>query len=255
MKMEAAKKPLVVGVYARNDPRLANLLSPLVDALNRNKGINAAPVHMLAGKDKDCCTNVVRRELRNTDVGAIISLEAGNELRVYFNGDPAPALFAGGAMAGLLKAEGHSYPSKKYAISKSGQTLSALSAEIANVFSEFGLPAMGVRQMQSQIMFFRENCDPFPLEKRLEMALNPFFTFDVPNDHVRFMQAMEKLHTVCAKYDYPMLFVKNSGRQLVPALHIELPGPVLALGNALAGIIDAGVSKLLGTDGMAQRAQ
>ena len=255
MKMKVAKKPLVVGVYVRNDPRLANLLSPLVEALNRNKGIEAAPAHALAGKGKDCCTNVMLRELRNTKVGAIVSLEAGSELRVYFNGDPAPAVFAGGVIAGLLQIEGHAYPSCAYAIDKSGQTLSAFSAEIATVFTEFGIPDMGVRQMQSQIKFFRNSDDQIPLEKRLEMTLNPFFTLDLPDEHARFMRVMEKLHAVYTAYDYQMLFVKNSGRKTVPALHIELPGPALALGNALAGIIDAGVSRLLGTDGMASRAQ
>jgi len=246
MSVKTNSRKASVGVCVRPGNAMVRL-EPIIDTLNGKPGIAAASVHKLAGKDRGCCLNAVRQELRSAKVDAIITVDAGKALRVIHNNNPSAAVCAAGSMAAFLNHEGYkvSLPGG-YAQDVSGLTLSALSAEIGRAFSHSGLPGIGVRRMQEEIAQFRNSCGTMPLGKRLEMSINSLFTsprgFDTPG----FVGVMERLEGIFAKYDYPLLFVKGNGEKPVPALHIELPeGAVALLGDRIAGAVAQGAESLL----------
>jgi len=247
LKMESKQNGLiVVGVCARKDPRLSPFVRHITDIMNERHGVMAAPLNGLVGKKDDCCPNVVRQEIRKVKVDAIVSLGTGKELRVCHNGHHEQAVFAAGALDSILNSYGNVVAvSPELVVDKKAHTLSALSDELSDAFSGSGLPAIGIRKMQSEIMRFRNSCDQMPLDKRFEMALDSLFTTARGFDTKGFVKAMGKVHEIFAKYDYPMLFVKDKSRKFVPALHIELPESALAQGKKLADAVDRGADWLL----------
>lgn len=245
MEVKTAKKPFVVGVCARKDPRLCPFVQHITDTLNARHGVMAAPLNGLVGKKDDCCPNVVRQEIRNIELGAIVSLGIGEKLRVYHHGNEAQALYSAGNAAVQLNRAGYRIAlPDDCTINMESKTLSALSNEIGAVFAESGLPEIGVRRLQAEIMHFRSSYEQVSLEKRFEMALDGLFSSPAGFDTQGFVKVASRLHEIFAKYDYPMLFVKDKSRKFVPALHIELPESALAFSERLAGVIGNGVEKL-----------